>query len=210
MIPRLHAVTDDGILRRNGFLDVARSVMASGGAGLAFHLRGPNSPGRFLFHLAEALAASAETSGSLLIANDRVDVALCLGLSGVHLGQRSLPPPAARGLLGPDRLLGLSVHGIDEVPEEAKEELDYLIVGTIFSSDSHPDGPLGGTKRIRAVAGVTELPQIAIGGMNAGNAAEVMSAGAHGVAVRGAIWEAGDPALATRELLDALEEGNHS
>lgn len=205
MTPGLHVVTDDVILKQDTFLSRALRVLEAGGPGLALHLRGPRTGGQRLFDLAEALKGPARDSGALLLANDRLDVALCSGLPGAHLGQRSIPPPAARELLGPQRLLGLSVHGPGEVPEPREGELDYLFVGTIFPSASHPGGPVGGMERIGAVAGVTELPLMAIGGISPRGVRDVLAAGAHGVAVLEAVWSAADIGLAVEELLEVLE-----
>jgi thiamine-phosphate pyrophosphorylase len=110
-------------------------------------------------------------------------------------------------LLGPNRLLGLSVHRPEELPSAAEKALDYLMVGTIFPSPSHPGGTVGGMKRIGSVARVSGLPQVAIGGVSADRVAEVLSAGAHGVAVLSAVWDAADPEAAVETLLEALEKG---
>jgi thiamine-phosphate pyrophosphorylase len=138
--------------------------------------------------------------------NDRVDLALAVpGVAGVHLGQRSLPADVARDLLGPGRILGLSVHGAREVPEESAEVLDYLIVGTIYSTASHPDRLPGGRHRIREVAGASTLPRIAIGGISPGRIQEVAAAGAQGVAVKSGVWDEPDPGRSVLEYLAELD-----
>jgi len=204
VIPKLHVVTDDGILRHDGFLPMARAVLDAGGPDLALHIRGPRTDGSRLFELVDALAAPARASGAALLVNDRVDLALCADLAGIHLGQRSLPADVARGLAGPGRLLGLSVHGADEVPADAEEVLDYLLVGTIFPSGSHPDGTPGGMERIQVVGEATSLPLVAIGGLPPPRVGEVLQAGAHGVAVLGAVWKAKDAAAAVGDFVAAL------
>jgi len=211
VIPKLHIVTDDEILSREGFISRAARVLESGGGDVALHLRGPRTTGRVLYSLARALKDTAHASGSTFLANDRVDLALALDLSGVHLGQRSLPPDMARGILGPHRLLGLSVHGAGEAREGLDGAVDFLLAGTIFPSASHPEevpeGAPGGVARIREIQGVTHLPLLAIGGITPGKVGEVLAAGAHGVAVRGGIWDAEDPILATRVYLNELGKG---
>jgi thiamine-phosphate pyrophosphorylase len=207
VIPALHIVTDDEVLARDEFVSRAMGVLEAGGVELVFHLRGPRTAGRALYALARTLKSAAETFGCTLLANDRVDLALALGLSGAHLGQRSIPPEAARRILGPDRLLGLSVHGVEEAGIAAGGEVDFLLAGTIFSSPSHPGAPPGGIARLGEVRGVCRLPLLAIGGITQERVGEVLVAGAHGVAVRGGIWDAGDPTAATRGYLKALEEG---
>jgi thiamine-phosphate diphosphorylase len=204
VIPTLHVVTDDEILRREDFLAKAILVLAAGGADLALHLRGPETAGRVLQRLAEPLRDRARTVGSRLLANDRVDLAFGLRLSGAHLGQRSLPPVDARSILGPGRLLGLSVHGPEEVDRGAEGALDFLFVGTIFTSSSHPGRHPGGPERIREIRGLTDLPLLAIGGIDLRRVSEVLEAGAHGVAVLGGVWNARDPEDAVRGYLSEL------
>jgi thiamine-phosphate pyrophosphorylase len=201
VIPKLHVVTDDEVLGRRDILPRARKVLESGCDGVALHLRGPGTPGRKLFFLASSLLPVAQATGSLLLVNDRVDLALALDLPGAHLGQRSLPPDVARGLLGDQRILGLSVHGPLEVSEWEEGAVDFLFVGNVFATSSHPGRAPGGTGRIQEVAGVTKLPLFAIGGVTPERVSEVCSAGAFGVAVRSGIWDAEDPTVATEGYL---------
>ena len=143
-----------------------------------------------------------------LLINDRVDVALASGADGVHLGQSDLEPAAARRLLGDRAVIGFSV----ETPEhaEAAEALpvDYLGVSPIFSTPTKTDiatcwGLYGLAKLRRATA----RQLIAIGGIHAGNAADVIAAGADGLAVVSALVAAADPAAAARDLLDGIAAG---
>lgn len=206
MIPTLHIVTDDEILCRRDFLSLASGVMEEGRGSVAFHLRGPRTEGRDLHFLASALQPEARKAGSTLLVNDRVDLAMALDLDGAHLGQRSLPPASARTLLGPRRLLGLSVHGAAEVGEAPPGTVDFLLVGMIYPSPSHPGGVPGGLGTIREVRAVTDLPLVGIGGVVPGRVREVRGAGAHGVAARGGIWDSRDPKAATRGYLKELME----
>jgi len=212
VIPNLHIVTDDEILGRQDFVRLGIAVLEAGGEGVAIHLRGPRTPGGILYTLARELTPAAAGSGAMLLANDRVDVALALDLPGAHLGQRSIPPSSARQLLGSGRVLGLSVHGVAEAREaEAREgktgEVDFLIVGTIFPSPSHPGGTPGGVGRIQDIRAVTGLPLLAIGGITPGRIDPVLTAGATGVAVRGGIWDAPDPVAALEEYRSELRKG---
>lgn len=206
MIPALHVITDDEILGREGFLFRAREVLEAGGTGLAMHLRGPGCQGRILFDLARKLANPARASGAKLLVNDRVDVALALALEGVHLGQRSLPVPVARSLLGPGKLVGASVHGREET-RKVGEGADYLLVGTLFATPSHPQAIPGGLERLQSVRNLTPLSLVGIGGITPDRVSGVLSAGASGVAVRGGVWDNPDPAAAVGVFLDALEGG---
>lgn len=206
MIPRLHIITDDEILSRRTFPGQAREVLAAGGEGLALHLRGPRSQGGFLFRTASELMDSAGAAGARLLVNDRLDVALALRLPGVHLGQRSLPPRVARGLLGPDGLLGVSVHGREEMPPW-EEDVDYLLVGTLFATPSHPEAVPGGLERMESLRSLTSLPLVGIGGISPDRVSPVLAAGGHGVAVRGGIWNAPDPVEAVGVFLDGVGSG---
>ena len=205
MTPKLHVVTDDQILNRRDFLVSAKAILEAGQQRVALHLRGPCTPGRDLFHKAVALRPIAEAAGGLLLVNDRVDLALALDLPGVHLGQRSLAPETARGLLDEGQTLGLSVHGLRDVCHWEEGTLDYLMVGTLFATTSHPGRTPAGTDRVREVTLVTSLPLVGIGGITPERVGEVLAAGAFGVAVRGGIWDAEDPTTATRGYLKELE-----
>ena len=207
MIPRLHIITDDHVLGRDDFAPRARGVLEAGGADLVFHLRGPKTGGRILYSLARALKDPAEANGCTLLVNDRVDLALALDLSGAHLGQRSLPPSVARKILGPGRILGLSVHGAKEASEGSVGVVDFLLVGTIFPSSSHPEGVHGGVALIQEVQRMGFAPLLAIGGITPERVGQLLAAGAHGVAVRGGIWDAGDPKAAVPVYLEELAKG---
>ncbi len=205
MIPTLHVVTDDGVLARDDFLARARQVLQAG-AGVALHLRGPHTTGRQLFDLAEALCDQAVASGARLLVNDRVDVALCLGLDGAHLGRRSLPPCEARGLLGTDRLLGASVHGVEEAVAAVQGGADFLFVGALWATPSHPDQVPAGPQRIREVAAAVSVPLLGIGGVTPERVSEIFEAGAHGAAVVSGIWQAPSSGEAVQAYLQTLAQ----
>jgi thiamine-phosphate pyrophosphorylase len=201
--PPLHVVTDDAVLALPDFLERARAVLAAGGRRVALHLRGAATDGARLYALAEALRDPARAAGALLLANDRVDVALVAALDGAHLAARSLPPAEARRLLPPDSWIGVSVHD-EGGARAAARDADYLVVGTVFATASHPGragfGPAG-VAQVRAAVG---LPLVAIGGITVDRVPEVVGAGAQGVAVLGGIWSAGDPAGAVADYLGVL------
>lgn len=199
--PPLHVVTGDEVLARPGFARRASAVQEAGGARLAFHLRGPRTGGRTLFELASGLAPAAHGRGAALLVNDRVDVALAAGADGVQLGRRGMLPADARRLVGAGRLLGCSVSPGDEAPEEA----DFLLVGSVYATASHPGRAGSGAERLAEMTG-TALPVIAIGGITPERVAEVRGAGAAGVAVLRGVWDAPDPAEAVARYLDAWED----
>ncbi|HEX6925938.1 MAG TPA: thiamine phosphate synthase [Longimicrobiaceae bacterium] len=202
-LPKLHVVTDDEVVARDDFLEVAHAILAAGAERVAFHLRAPRSGGRAVFRLAEVLASVAASTGSPLIVNDRADVAVAAGAAGVHLGARGLPPEDARRLLGPDRLLGASVHTAEEAHRAALAGADYLLAGTLYDTPSHPGRRGSGPDWLREAAR-GEIPVIGIGGVTLDRVPEVVRAGAWGVAVIRGVWNAEHPREAVRRFIEAL------
>jgi thiamine-phosphate diphosphorylase len=214
-IPRLHLITDDGVLSRRRFpekaLEVARALPPGDGFRAALHLRGPGISGRELWALGRALIDPLRERGVLLLVNDRADVASALGADGVHLAGRSLPAGVVRSWLGPSPLLGRSVHDPEATGALLETaSLDYLLVGTLWSSASHPGRPGAGVRRLSRVqavmedAGASPLPLIGIGGVTPERVAEVLAHGGHGVAVLGAVWAADEPARAAERFRSVL------
>lgn len=137
---------------------------------------------------------------ALLIVNDRIDVTLLCDADGAQLGEDGLDVAAARKLLGPDKLIGRSVHSVQGAIAAEREGADYLVLGTIFPTASHPGAEAGGLDLVRHVANAVRIPVLGIGGITVDNAASVMAAGASGIAVITAITLADDPTGAAREL----------
>lgn len=209
MMPRLHVVTDDRILARTDFAAGALEVLEAGGARIALHVRGPRTSGRALYRAAAGLIRAARRTGAWLVVNDRVDVALVLGNSRVHLGGRSMSAAAARRLLGPDAIVGRSVHSAAEAGG-AYGRIDYLFAGAVFATPSHAGVAPGGIDVVRAVAAASSTPVVGIGGITAGRAARVLSAGACGVAVIRAVWDAASPGEGVGRFLDSWPEERQS
>lgn len=155
--------------------------------------------------MGEALLVPVRRHGAALVVNDRIDVAMALGADGVHLGGGSLPVRDARRLVGDSMLVGCSVHSLGDALLAEAEGADYLVLGTIFETRSHPGWVPAGLGLVREVSAAVRIPVIAIGGIDARNARSVMRAGADGVAVITAIQSAEDVAVATRELLRSLD-----
>lgn len=119
-----------------------------------------------------------------LIMNDRADLCLAAGFDGVHVGQEDLSPEAVRGIIGPDRWLGVSTHNPEQLREADLTSADYLALGPVFatSSKDKPD-PIIGLEGVRRARALTRKPIVAIGGITRANAASVIEAGADSVAV---------------------------
>lgn len=156
-----------------------------------------------LEHYALAVRLSA-CAPALLFVNDRLDVALAARATGVQLGRGSLAPGDARRI-GPGWWIGVSVHDLREAADARAGGADYLLVGPVFRTATHPDREPLGLARLREIAGLG-LPVIAIGGVTAETAREVRDAGAHGAAAIRGLWDAEDPAGAARRTLEELAE----
>lgn len=201
----VYLVTDTRLCGARGVAETAR-LAVEGGASVV-QLRDPDAKGRELLGLAAALVALLRPLGVPLIVNDRVDVALAAGADGVHLGQSDMPAPAARRLVGPDAIVGLSVGSPAEfaASREVLSAVDYLGVGPFRATGTKADaGAAIGADGIEALRALTSLPMVAIGGIDAGNAAEAVRVGAGGVAVVSAICAADDPAAAARAIAGAV------
>ena len=144
------------------------------------------------------------------IINDRLDVALAVDADGVHLGQDDMPADLARQLIGPGKILGVSVENVSQARRAMEDGADYVGASPIFATPTKPDAPPPmGIRGLQELARVCTLPIVAIGGLNASNAAAVLRAGATGLAVVSAIVSADDVELAARELKQIISAGTH-
>lgn len=199
-LPLLHVVTDNGIAQLPDLGERARAVAAAGA--IALHARGPGLGGRASLDLARTLGAALHGTDSLLFVNDRLDVARVVSAHGVHLPAGGLPLAAARKLLGPKALIGRSVHSAEQARRAHAEGADYVFLGPIWETPSHPGAaPLGAD----AILEAAPARVIAIGGITAERAGLCRAAGAHGVAAISAVWRAPDPGGAARAILLSFE-----
>ena len=166
-------------------------------------LREKGLPAGELWHMASNLRRVTQ-GRALFIVNDRVDVALAVGADGVHLPANGLPVESARELVGEDMLLGCSVHSVRRAVLAALQGADYVHVGTLYATDSKPGRAPAGPQLVRGARAKIEIPVIGVGGITARNAADVMAAGVHGVAVISALLAAPDTTAAARALREAL------
>ncbi len=201
---RLYALVDPEHAAGRPLPDLARQV-AEGGATLV-QLRDKQSSTRAMIEQARAIKAALAPTRVPFIINDRVDVALAAGADGVHVGQDDMDVRDARRLLGPDAIIGLSVKTVAQAQAAPLEHLSYVAIGGVFatSSKDNPDPPIGvdGLKSIAAEirARAPGFPIGAIAGIDESNAADVIAAGADGIAVISALSFALDPAQAAGKL----------
>jgi len=205
MIPSLHLITNDRVLALPRFLTMAGEVLEAGGRRICLHIRGPGSGGRVLWERTLALRPEAVRARSLLVVNDRVDVACLLGLDGVHLPERGLPLPTVRKLMGDTRVVGRSMHDPLALPDE--ERPDYILAGTLYPTPSHPGRVGAGPGRISEIRRLNpEVPVVGIGGISLDRVEPVMRAGAYGVALLRAVWDHTHPGRAVEAYLDLIRK----
>ena len=204
MIPRLHLITNDAVLRQPTFHDHAAAILRALRGRVALHLRARELPASTIFQIASELQSIAAEAGSLLLINDRVDVALTARAHGVQLGRRSLPIPVARRVMATG-IIGYSAHGAEESVAAERDGADFLLVGSIYPTASHPGETPGGIGLLERCVAACRKPVLAIGGLTADNVAEVCAAGAYGGAVIRAVWDAPRPVQAAEELAKLLE-----
>jgi thiamine-phosphate pyrophosphorylase len=145
-------------------------------------------------------------AGALFIMNDRPDLALLTDADGVHIGQEELTVREARRILGPNRLVGVSTHSIEQARQAVLDGADYIGVGPVFATKTKSFSHLAGLDFVRQVATEITLPAFAIGGIDLDNLSDVLEAGARRIAVSGAICRAEDPGQATRDLLEKISQ----
>lgn len=204
-----YLITDRELCGPRGVTAVVQAAIA-GGVSIV-QLRDPEAKTGRLVDEARALLRLLRPAGIPLIVNDRVDVALAADADGVHVGQLDMPVADARKLLGPNRILGLSISSLAELERAQLDGVDYLGVGPIFATQTKPDAaPPIGLAELAQIVARTRLPVAAIGGVHLANAAQVIEAGAVGVAVVSAICAAPDPAAATRELAQRVRSARQT
>jgi thiamine-phosphate pyrophosphorylase len=185
-LPRIYPITDVRISGISHAEQVKRLI--AGGASLIQLREKHANPLEFYEAAAEAIKV-ARPLGVKIIINDRVDIALALKADGVHLGQDDMPPDAARSILGKDSIIGFSTHSIEQVHSALKSAVDYIAFGPVFLTQTKddPDDVVGldGLHEVRKI--VTDLPLVAIGGINEKNVRSVIEAGADSAAMIGSI-----------------------
>jgi thiamine-phosphate pyrophosphorylase len=201
---RLYALVDPERAGGAALADLA-GRLAQGGATLV-QLRDKHAPTRRLVEEARAIKAALAPLRVPLLVNDRPDVAFAADADGVHVGQDDMAPQDARALLGAKAIIGQSIKTVAQAQAAPIDVLDYVCVGGVFatSSKDNPDPPIGIAGLVAIVrilrARAPHMPVGAIAGIDATNAADVVAAGADGIAVISALSLAPDPTGAARDL----------
>jgi thiamine-phosphate diphosphorylase len=197
--PSLYVVLDRTAAHGRDLVDLLALALAGGSR--MIQLRDKEWPSGRLLPLAERLRAACAAAGATFIVNDRVDLALAVGADGVHLGQEDLPARAARPLLRPGMILGISTHSVEQARAAQTDGADYVAVGSMFATTSKADFQLVGPDLLRKLRGEIRVPLVGIGGITPDNVSEVIRAGADGVAVISAVCAAADPQAAAARFL---------
>lgn len=195
----VYLVTEDAIPAPTR-LEAVRQALASGAR--VVQLRDKHTPRGLLLQEARSMCSLCREYGAVFIVNDDVALAWCADAHGVHVGQDDLPPSEVRRLIGPDKLLGVSVSSMDEARASITVDVDYLGVGAIYSTPTKPNAELGGLKLLRELRDRVSLPLVGIGGIDAHNAGGAFEAGADSVAVVRAVFAQPSVGAATSELLE--------
>ncbi len=178
---------------------------AVGGGVTVVQLRAKSLAGSELIELGRDIAATLERTGVPLLINDHPDIALACGAAGVHLGQDDLPVAEARRILGPERVIGVSVNTAEEARRAEREGADYVGAGPAYATATKgTDLPVLGPEGIERIKRAVGIPVVAIGGIGPANASAMDRAGADGIAVVSAILGAPDARRAAGELRKAF------
>jgi thiamine-phosphate pyrophosphorylase len=204
--PTLYLVTDTELCRPRPVADVVRAAVAGGVT--AVQVRDKFASRRDLLALVRAVqSAVAEAPGVRVVVNDAVDVALMARADGVHVGQDDLPATEVRALIGPDRLLGLSVSSqteLDAALALPSGTLDLVGLSPVWGTPTKPDAApalgLAGIRELASASRAAGLAAVAIGGISVDRAAEVAATGVQGICVVSAVCAAPDPTAAARKL----------
>lgn len=200
---RLLVVTDRHQTNGRPLVPILERIFTVGAP--AIQLRERDLSAKDLLSLAFDVQRLVTSHRSQLLINDRIDVALAMDGVGVHLRSNSLPVAVARRLIGDHRLLGLSVHSVDEAMKAEANGADYVVLGPIYDTPSKREfGPPLGLSRLEEACRLVRIPVLGIGGVTAARAHEMRHAGAFGVAVIKAILEADDVETAVRDLIDSV------
>ena len=204
---RLYLVTDRALAGGREIEDIVRESV-EGGATMV-QLREKDIDTRDFIELALRLKKVLAPYGVPLIINDRVDVALASDADGVHIGQSDMPYAMARRILGPDKIIGLSVENFSQIEEANSLDVDYIGVSPVFATPTKTDtaAPFG-LEGLRRAVEMSVHPTVSIGGMNASTAADVISTGTDGIAVVSAIVCAASPRKASEELLEIISKAS--
>jgi thiamine-phosphate pyrophosphorylase len=178
---------------------LARTILEAGARIVQLRLK--DAPGRDFLAAARAISELCRMHGAILIVNDRVDIAVLAGADGVHLGQEDLPLEAARRITGPDKIIGISTHTIEQARAAEDGGADYIGFGPMYSGGLKNIAAGMGLDQLRAMRAAVKIPIVAIGGITEARVAETLAAGADAVAIITDVVKAPDVGAKVRSIL---------
>jgi thiamine-phosphate pyrophosphorylase len=201
----LYLVTDQKLCLGRELIEVVMEAVAGGVC--IVQIREKDSDTRDFFQLATAMKKSLEKTNVPLIINDRVDVAIAVDADGVHVGQTDLPCAVVRDMIGPEKILGVSINTFEQIDEAHKLNIDYLSLSPVFPTPTKPDTtPAFGIEGLKKARHMTSRPLMTIGGIDKTNLKDIVDTGMDGVAVVSAICSAPSPRMAARELAEIIRQ----
>ncbi len=202
-----YLVTDSGLSKKGTLSDVKEAIEA--GCKIIQYREKNKSTKEMVDEAAEIRRICGDRA--IFLVNDRIDVALAVDADGVHIGQDDMPIETARKLLGADKIIGLTVHNVEEAIEAEISDADYLGLGSIFDTSTKKDAGKGiGPASIRDVKNAIKIPVVAIGGINKENCILVVENGADSLVAISAVVCSDDVKRETREFIDIIREIKNS
>lgn len=200
----LYLCTDRGLMTTDTVEESVRLAVA-GGCGVV-QLREKEISSAEFYLLAVNTKKITDEAGAALIINDRVDIALAADADGVHVGQSDLPAAVVRRLIGPDKLLGVSVATLEQAKQAAADGADYLGVGAMYATQTKTDADIVTMEELRRIRAAVDIPIVVIGGINKNTLGNFKGIGVDGLAVVSAVVAQDDITNAAKELIRLFKE----
>ena len=207
--PRLCVICDADACDHHGWTPLAFASACLDGGARFLQIRAKHLSSADLLALTMAVVERASHVGALVVVNDRADIARMAGAAGVHVGQDDLSPSAARAVVGPDAIVGMSTHTVEQAASAVAHAVSYIAVGPVFGTATKDTGyeavGLELVERAAALAKAARLPLVAIGGITRANAEQVIGRGAASVAIISDLFATGDPRSRVHDLVTHLD-----
>lgn len=200
----LYLCTDRGLMT-TGTVEESVRLAIAGGCGVV-QLREKEISSAEFYRLAVNTKKITDETGAALIINDRVDIALAADADGVHVGQSDLPAAVVRRLIGPDKLLGVSVATLEQAKQAAADGADYLGVGAMYATQTKTDADIVTMEELRRIRAAVDIPIVVIGGINKNTLGNFKGMGIDGLAVVSAVVAQEDITAAAKELIQLFKE----
>ena len=205
----LHVITDTTLQTRFSHVELAELAIQGGADTIQFRQKYGST--RELIETAQQMKEICTKHNVPLIANDRTDIALAVGADGAHFGQDDMPVAIGRRILSTETVIGASARTEEKILEAISEGADYIGYGPIYQTSSKSDAERPkGLEGLRRMCEIATCPVIAIGGITIDTAADVIRTGAHGIAVICAVCGQKDPFVATKNLMQEIQQAKQT